>query len=68
MSNQDEDEVEDELAALEAEINGVHEPAVATHDLPDAPSQEPIAKPETQKERWSRRAREQREEQEAILA
>lgn len=34
ISNQDEDEVEDELEALEAEINGVPLPAVPTNALP----------------------------------
>ncbi|CZT00685.1 related to VPS20 Vaculolar protein sorting (putative) [Rhynchosporium agropyri] len=34
ISNQDEDEVEDELAALEAEVTGVPLPEVPTTDLP----------------------------------
>ncbi|KAF2682205.1 Snf7-domain-containing protein [Lentithecium fluviatile CBS 122367] len=62
MSNQDEDEVEDELEALEAEVNGVA--------LPDAPVQQPeftseqleqIAK-EKAKERAKRRAKERTEQ------
>lgn len=53
MSNQDEDEVEDELAALEAEMSGVK--------LPDAPTKNPQSEEsgvETPKERAKRRARE----------
>jgi charged multivesicular body protein 6 len=34
ISNQDEDEVEDELEALEAEVTGVPLPAVPTTELP----------------------------------
>jgi charged multivesicular body protein 6 len=34
ISNQDEDEVEDELAALEAEVTGVPLPEVPTTKLP----------------------------------
>ncbi len=34
ISNQDEDEVEDELDALEAEVAGVPLPEVPTTDLP----------------------------------
>lgn len=60
MSNQDEDEVEDELEALEAEISGVK--------LPDAPSQElevqQTAPAETARKRAQRRAKEQEEEEE----
>lgn len=48
MSNQDEDEVEDELAELEREVNGVT-------DLPDAPVKQPELTP---KERAMRRQRE----------
>ena len=40
MSNQDEDEVEDELAAMEGEINGIEEPDVV--EYPAAPKNEPI--------------------------
>ncbi|KAF1838041.1 Snf7-domain-containing protein [Decorospora gaudefroyi] len=61
MSNQDEDEVEDELDALEAEVNGVV-PA-----LPDAPVAQPQFTPEEKvqmaKERAARRARERAAEQ-----
>lgn len=57
MSNQDEDEVEDELEALEAEVSGVNK-------LPDAPSKLPegllpTAPKETPRERARRRAEEQ---------
>ncbi|OCK94562.1 charged multivesicular body protein-like protein 6 [Cenococcum geophilum 1.58] len=61
MSNQDEDEVEDELDALEAEVSGVK--------LPDAPTKMPEesqkVKEDTPRERARRRAREQAEEQAA---
>ncbi|KAF2866296.1 charged multivesicular body protein-like protein 6 [Massariosphaeria phaeospora] len=68
MSNQDEDEVEDELEALEAEVNGV--------TLPDAPDKLPelspaqkaqLVKEKTQlaKERAQKRARERAAEQAA---
>ena len=40
MSNQDEDEVEDELEAMEEEINGVKEPDVVQY--PTAPKNEPV--------------------------
>jgi len=36
ISNQDEDEVEDELAALEAEVTGVPLPEVPTTELPSS--------------------------------
>ena len=61
MSNQDEDEVEDELDALEAEVNGTV-PA-----LPDAPVAQPQFTPEEKaqmaKDRAARRARELASEQ-----
>lgn len=42
LSNQDEDEVEDELEALEKEINGISVPsAPQTDPLPDVPFHEP---------------------------
>jgi charged multivesicular body protein 6 len=60
MSNQDEDEVEDELEALEAEVNGV--PA-----LPNVPVAHPQLTPEEKaqiaKDRAARRARERASEQ-----
>ncbi|KAJ4318401.1 Vacuolar protein sorting-associated protein 20 [Neodidymelliopsis sp. IMI 364377] len=60
MSNQDEDEVEDELEALEQEVNGV--------TLPDAPVRQPEFTPEQKaqmaKDRAQRRARERAAEQE----
>jgi len=66
MSNQDEDEVEDELEALEKEVNGL-----AQVQLPDAPTQKlPETAPpeeETARERARRRER-QRQAQEAIPA
>lgn len=40
ISNQDEDEVEDELEALEAEIAGVPLPEVPTAKLPERVRQE----------------------------
>ena len=65
ISNGDEDEVENELEALEREVNGVKEPN--PQKLPDAPTDE-LQRKETQKQRWERRAREQNEEREALLA
>lgn len=64
MSNQDEDEVEDELDALEAEVTGVKT------KLPDAPTQalpeaDQGATKETPRERARRRAREQEASQPA---
>ncbi|KAL1592555.1 Vacuolar protein sorting-associated protein 20 [Nothophoma quercina] len=60
MSNQDEDEVEDELEALEQEVNGV--------TLPDAPAKQPEFTPEQKaqmaRDRAQRRARERAAEQE----
>jgi charged multivesicular body protein 6 len=60
MSNQDEDEVEDELEALEAEVSGVKLPAVPSQEL-EEPSEE---RAETAKERALRRAREREAEEE----
>ena len=40
MSNQDEDEVEDELEVMEGEINGIKEPDVV--EYPAAPRNEPV--------------------------
>ena len=44
MSNQDEDEVEDELAAMEREVVGVPSlpdaPTGVTEDMPEVPSEE----------------------------
>jgi charged multivesicular body protein 6 len=55
ISNQDEDEVEDELDALEAEITGVPLPEVPTAELPS-------------KVRAMARQREREEQREAMLA
>lgn len=55
ISNQDEDEVEDELDALEAEVKGVKMPDVPQHELPTK---------ESAKERAKARARQRQEEQE----
>ncbi|KAF2129203.1 Snf7-domain-containing protein [Dothidotthia symphoricarpi CBS 119687] len=65
MTNQDEDEVEDELEALEAEVNGVA--------LPDAPVKQPeftpAEKAQIAKDRAQRRARERvAEQQQPMLA
>ncbi|CZR53288.1 probable VPS20 Vaculolar protein sorting (putative) [Phialocephala subalpina] len=57
ISNQDEDEVEDELEALEAEVTGVPLPSVPTSELP---SKERV--------KARQREREQEEPREAILA
>ena len=55
ISNQDEDEVEDELDALEAEITGVPLPEVPKIELPT-------------KMRAQARQREQEEQRQAMLA
>jgi charged multivesicular body protein 6 len=55
ISNHDEDEVEDELDALEAEIKGVPLPDVPTAELP-------------RKERAKAREREREMQREAMLA
>ncbi|TVY57189.1 Charged multivesicular body protein 6 [Lachnellula cervina] len=61
ISNQDEDEVEDELEALEAEVTGVPLPAVPTTELP--------SEVKKQKEIARRREREKEsEERTAMLA
>lgn len=59
MSNQDEDEVEDELDALEREVSGVKLPDVPEGALPEAEQKE------TAKQRRERRAREQAAPQKA---
>jgi hypothetical protein len=64
MSNQEEDEVEEELEALDRLINGVKDREGLQEELPTVPTHS-ISPKEAQKERWERRAREQ---QEAILA
>ncbi len=51
MSNQDEDEVEDELEALEGEINGVRQPDAV--DMPAAPKTE-LEKKEDDEQRAER--------------
>ncbi|KAL2353948.1 Snf7-domain-containing protein [Cryomyces antarcticus] len=57
ISNQDEDEVEDELDALEAEVAGTKLPDAPTQALPEnVESETPV---ETPRERAKRRAREQ---------
>lgn len=75
ITNQDEEEVEDELAALEAEIVGKTKTATTAtttpqRPLPNAPDNEPIAAPRTGEEVLPSpaRAEGQRQQQEAILA
>lgn len=67
MSNQDEDEVEDELDALEQEVNGTKIPSV--NDLPEAPNAtlpEPGGlRSQTEQERARERARRRKEAAEA---
>jgi charged multivesicular body protein 6 len=61
ISNQDEDEVEDELEALEAEVTGV--------PLPDVPTAELPVQDKEDQAKARRKAREEREEaQVAMLA
>lgn len=55
ISNQDEDEVEDELDALEAEVTGVPLPNIPTSELPS-------------KERAKARQREREEREEGRVA
>ena len=56
MSNQDEDEVEDELEALEQEVNGIA--------WPTAPEFTPEQRAQMARDRAQRRARERAAEQE----
>ncbi|KAM3074225.1 Vacuolar protein sorting-associated protein 20 [Clarireedia jacksonii] len=64
ISNQDEDEVEDELAALEAEVTGVPLPEVPPSEpLPNAPKSEPLGKV-----RAKARQQEQEEQRVAMVA
>lgn len=69
MSNQDEDEVEDELEAMEKEVAGVPSmpdaPNVVKEELPDAPNETPE---EAQKKRWRERAARERDQSEPIAA
>lgn len=52
ITNQDEEEVEDELAALAAEVNGPAKlPDVPDTKLPDAPQTEPEQEPVKAQER-----------------
>jgi charged multivesicular body protein 6 len=68
MTNAEEDEVEDELEALEREIHGPK--TVKEEELPEAPTDElpETQRKETPKERRERRAREAAEQREAIPA
>lgn len=65
MSNEDEDEVEDELAALERETSGVvnlpDAPSLTQNELPDAPKVTP-------KERIEARRREQAAREAGLIA
>ena len=63
MSNQDEDEVEEELEALEAELNGVDLPVAPKTKIELTESQ----KSELAKERAKVRARERADKQSAQL-
>jgi charged multivesicular body protein 6 len=64
ITNQDEEEVEDELAALAAEVNGTAKlPDVPQPKLPDAPQTEPASE-----EMEPVRAQERQETREAIAA
>lgn len=72
MSNQDEDDVEDELEALEAEMSGTKLPDAPVKTpptkLPEIPQDEPELQRETARERAQRRAREQATQAEPMLA
>jgi charged multivesicular body protein 6 len=64
MSNQDEDEVEDELEALEAEVNGANGVITEFPIVPVAkPEFTPQEKAQMAKDRAARRARERAAEQ-----
>lgn len=69
MSNQDEDEVEDELEAMEREVAGVPSmpdaPNVVKEEMPDAPQETPE---EAQKKRWRERAAKDREQSGPVAA
>lgn len=69
MSNQEEDEVEDELEAMEREVVGVpalpDAPNVVKEELPDAPNGTPA---EAQKKRWKDRAAREREGDAGLVA
>ncbi|KAK4560531.1 Vacuolar protein sorting-associated protein 20 [Recurvomyces mirabilis] len=66
MSNQDEDEVEDELEAMEREVSGVKLPSAPNGklaeqqqlDLPDAPTETPAQKAKRRREARAREAAE----------
>jgi len=63
MSNIEEDEVEEELEALEKQVNSVEEKAGRRAEaLPSVPFGDLPERKENRKERWERRAREQQEE------
>ena len=69
ISNQDEDDVEDELEAMAKEVVGIsslpYAPSVVKDELPDAPQQAPS---EVQKQRWRDRAAKQSEEASRAIA
>ena len=69
MSNQDEDEVEDELEAMEREVSAVpsmpEAPNVVKEEMPDAPQETPE---EAQRKRWRERAARDREQSGPIAA
>ena len=65
MSNQDEDEVEDELEVMEGEINGIKEPDVV--EYPAAPRNEPVFTKEL-KEEGQQKARARARAQERAAA
>ena len=60
MSNQEEDEVEDELEAMEREVVGVPSlpdaPSIITEDMPEVPQETPAEK--AKRRRQERAARE----------
>lgn len=64
ISNQDEDEVEDELAALEAELS---EPQPQPQSLPDVPNTELPAQ-DIEPERQPAKVKQKQTERQAMLA
>ena len=57
MTNQDEDEVEDELDALEAELTGVTLPGVPTAELPKSSRERAEARKKKEEEQREASAR-----------
>lgn len=72
ISNQDEDEVEEELAALEAEVAAKNQPVpvqpVPQVPLPNVPDTELSSPSRAEEEERQQRQRQRQEERQAMLA